>query len=134
MPAWWTAAAIAALAAGDEAAAIEFGEQPDLHGLATIVVDSWALLVRSTPLESSAPNQRYLLTATIALVTRWPINDRLAISAINLIDSYRLPARVAWELAGAGLAKADRVITPDQPLMIAATMLGYRTYSTGEPN
>ena len=134
MPAWWTAAAIAALAAGDEAAAIEFWEQPDLHGLATISVDSWALLVLSTPPESVEPNQRDLLNATIALVTRWPIDDRLATSATELVDTYRLPARIAWELAGAGLAKADRVITPDRPLMIAAAMLGYRTYSTGDPS
>ncbi len=112
---------------------IKFREQSDLHGLITVQVDSWALLVGAAADEGVPTPQRELLRATLSGMRLWPIDAQLTVAATELVDAYRLPARIAWELAGASIARVDRVITPDEPLMLAASMLGYRTYSSGDP-
>ena len=129
---WWDAEALVALVLGTEAALAEYEDVTVLAALATVAVDVPGLLTTQTLPDLDELDRRLRAWDTLAgQLSTVPLDEQLTEEARTLVAELRLPARHAWELAGALRARTQRVVSGTDTLLTVAQMLGLRVAHLG---
>jgi hypothetical protein len=131
---WWDSAALGALAEGDEAAVIELEDASAVCSFEIARVAAYVLVLQE-------PNDR-LRTSYLA---RWreiettvrfdPIDTRIVDVAVEHAGGWQqLAADRALELAGAQRSDAQRIVSVDPDLLVAAQAHGFRVAHIPPPS
>lgn len=124
---WWDAEALVELVLGTEAALAEYEDATLLAALASVAVDVPGLLTTQTLPDLDELDRRLAAWATLApQLSTVAVDEQLTEQARSLVVELRLPARYAWELAGALHVQTQRVVSGIDGLLTVAQMLGLR--------
>lgn len=124
---WWDAEALVELVLGTEAALAEYEDATLLAALASVAVDVPGLLTTQTLPDLDELDRRLRAWATLApQLSTVAVDEQLTEQARSLVVELRLPARYAWELAGALHVQTQRAVSGIEGLLTVAQMLGLR--------